>query len=558
MGFKVGDTVRVRDSTSAPWRSGQVTEMRGSQPVVKVTGQSRGFTWMHVEAEAPAGGGLLSPKMGNRVRVRDSDRDEWKTGTVTEMRGSQAVVRVDGQSRPFTWKQVETIDEQPPASPQSPQKVVLKVGDRARVRDAPGDEWQEGVVTRVKDGIPVVRVDGQSRGCTFNKVEPASQVSSPTIIMGGGPPAPSASSPTIILGAAGPAVPPAYETGDRVRVRDSDKHPFREGTVTEMKDGKPVVKVDGQSRGFTWREVESTRGSQEKAAPAASQFKTGDRVRVRDTERQSWKEGTVTEVKDGKPTVKVDGQSRGFTWRDVEPLGKAAESAKAAEAAQAKFSTGDRVRVRDSEKEDWKEGTVVDVRRRGDNEVPTVKVDGQSRGFTWQMVEHLGKAAAPAAAPEYTTGDRVRVRDTDRETWQEGTVTEARAGKQPTVKVDGQSRGFTWRQVEPLGKSAGASAQPQVQTGDRVRVRDSEKDDWKEGTVTAVEGGTPVVKVDGMTRGFTWKEFEPLGKAATPAAASQFTTGDRVRVRDTERQSWKEGTVTEVKDGKPTVKVDGQ
>eukprot|EP01063_Lacrimia_lanifica_P019156 TRINITY_DN2621_c0_g1_i5.p2 TRINITY_DN2621_c0_g1~~TRINITY_DN2621_c0_g1_i5.p2 ORF type:complete len:129 (+),score=30.02 TRINITY_DN2621_c0_g1_i5:325-711(+) len=95
--------------------------MRGNKPVVKLDGQSRGFTWTHVEAMGGGGGGGDSEKksggggklsIGDKCRVRDNEKEDWKTGTVTDwvhmdvlrMRGSKPVVKLDGQSRGFTWR----------------------------------------------------------------------------------------------------------------------------------------------------------------------------------------------------------------------------------------------------------------------------------------------------------------------------------------------------------------------------------------------------------------------------------------------------------------------
>eukprot|EP01059_Diplonema_ambulator_P010854 TRINITY_DN2087_c0_g3_i1.p1 TRINITY_DN2087_c0_g3~~TRINITY_DN2087_c0_g3_i1.p1 ORF type:complete len:296 (+),score=59.68 TRINITY_DN2087_c0_g3_i1:40-888(+) len=243
-----------------------------------------------------------------------------------------------------------------------------------------------------------------------------------------------------------------------------------------------------------------------------------------------------------KPVVKLDGQTRGFTWAHFEPLGDAPGEKKpappaAGAAAAGKLAAGDKVRVRDSEKEDWKTGTVIEMR--GDK--PVVKLDGQTRGFTWAHFEPLGDApgekkpappaAGAAAAGKLAAGDKVRVRDSEKEDWKAGTITEMR-GDKPVVKLEGQTRGFTWTFIEPApggsddkgkadAKSAAPSSQGKIAAGDKVRVRDNEKEDWKMGTVTEMRGDKAVVKLEGQSRGFTWLFVEPAGNRSHRVAGHQ-------------------------------------
>ncbi|KAJ9472224.1 hypothetical protein DIPPA_29000 [Diplonema papillatum] len=569
-GFATGDAVRVRDTEKEDWKSGAVVEMRSGKPVVKLDGQSRGFTWTYCEADKkPAAPGGPAPpsapkpgvSAGDKLRVRDSEKEDWKTGTVVEMRGAQPVVKLDGQSRGFTWTFWEaTSAGGVPSKPAG----ELAPGDKVNVRDSAKEEWKAGTVVELRNGKPVVKLDGQSRGFTWTFCEAA-----------GGKPAQAAE-----------RSPAGYSVGDTVRVRDTDKEDWKTGTVTELRSGKPVVKLDGQSRGFTWTHVEPPAGGGAAAMPPmpppaakpSGAPAPGDKVKVRDSEKEDWKTGTVTEMRGTKPVVKLDGQSRGFTWTFWEVDGKTPEPDKGRKAG---LSAGDKARVRDSEKEDWKPGVVVEVR----DGRPVVKLDGQSRGFTWthcepagnaEPNENEGKAAAikAASAPPTPTppssgvspGDRVRVRDSEKEDWKPGSVTEMR-GANPVVKLDGQSRGFTWTFWEkdgggaPAGPSAGKYA-----VGDKVRVRDSEKEDWKPGVVLEMRGEKAVVKLDGQSRGFTWTHCEPASGSsaavvpAPPAAARAggVAVGDKLRVRDSEKEDWKTGTVTDLRAGKPVVTLDGQ
>ena len=222
------------------------------------------------------------------------------------------------------------------------------------------------------------------------------------------------------------------------------------------------------------------------------------------------------------------------------------------------FSIGTRVRVRDATNEAWKFGLVeaiVDKKTK-------VRLDGQERAFTWAYVERAedgggggstssvaGSSVSKLSEDVFNTGDRVRVRDNDRDQWREGTV-ESVVGKTASVKIDGQFKAFTWNFTEHMGAGdRGASGQTssssQLREGDRVRVRDSERESWKMGTVHREGGSRPMVVVDGQTKPFAWGYYEkvPASGASRDEVAAKWAIGDRVRVRDTTSEQWRPGMV---------------
>ena len=553
--ISIGDKLRVRDNEKEDWKTGTVTDMRGDKPVVKLDGQSRGFTWSFFE---PTGGGSeIKPSppssgkisIGDKVRVRDNDKEDWKNGTVTDMRGDKAVVKLDGQSRGFTWTFCESLSGGSDVKPSPPSSGKISIGDKVQVRDNEKEDWKNGTVTDMRGDKAVVKLDGQSRGFTWTFCEP----------VGGGRSG----------GRSKPSSGKQIDIGDKVRVRDNEKEDWKVGTVTEMRGDKPVVQLSGQSRAFTWTFFElegggGGGGSDSKPSGSSGKISIGDKVQVRDNEKEDWKTGTVTDMRGDKPVVKLEGQSRAFTWTFFEPVG-GGEQKPTPPSSGDKISIGDKVRVRDNEKEDWKNGTVSDMR--GNKAV--VKLDGQSRGFTWTFCESLSGGSdvkpSPPSSGKISIGDKVRVRDNEKEDWKTGTVSDMR-GDKAVVKLDGQSRGFTWTFCEiASGRSSSPVQKPpsrgEVAVGDKVRVRDNEKEDWKNGTVTDMRGDKPVVKLDGQSRGFTWTIFEVVGSSSpkpTPPAGGKVSTGDKVRVRDNEKEEWKTGTVSDMRGDKPVVKLDGQ
>ena len=58
-----------------------------------------------------------------------------------------------------------------------------------------------------------------------------------------------------------------------------------------------------------------------------------------------------------------------------------------------------------------------------------------------------------ASAAKFGIGDRVRVRHTNSESWRNGEVVEG--GDKPKVKPDGSARAFTWAQVEHVSGGGG-------------------------------------------------------------------------------------------------------
>eukprot|EP00756_Hemistasia_phaeocysticola_P012544 Hpha_TRINITY_DN15207_c2_g11::TRINITY_DN15207_c2_g11_i1::g.67051::m.67051 len=525
-GLRVGARVRVRDSDRESWKRGRITEVRTDGAVIVQTdGATRGFVWRFVDIEgdqdkpAPSGTGY---SVGERVRVRDSERESWRTGSVVELRGDTPVVKVDGSSRGFTWAMVEK------------EGGSYSVGDRVRVRDSEKEAWLSGAVTEVREGKPLVRADKHDRAYTWTHIERDTEEDDAKA---------KAKAAAEVEGKKDGGI----GVGSRVKVRDSDRESWREGAVVEMRGSTPMVKVDGQNRAFSWNQVvaagDAGSGAQDKG------FSVGDRVRARDTERESWYEGEVVEMRGATPVVKIDGRTRAFTWKFVETVSKNAGKPPPPSSA---FGVGDSVRVRDTAKASWQSGVVTELR----DGRPVVKVEGTSRAFTWEYVEAEGKPGADEKKGGFAVGDRVRVRDSERESWRNGAVTEV-SGDRVVVKVDGSSRGFTWNMIEADGKPGADEKKGGggFAVGDRVRVKDGEKEMWRYGAVTDATG--PVVKVDGSSRGFTWKFVEPE-KGAEPAAASKggFAVGDRVRVRDSERESWRNGAVTEVSGDRVVVKVD--
>eukprot|EP01062_Namystynia_karyoxenos_P025372 TRINITY_DN19982_c0_g1_i1.p1 TRINITY_DN19982_c0_g1~~TRINITY_DN19982_c0_g1_i1.p1 ORF type:complete len:887 (+),score=231.57 TRINITY_DN19982_c0_g1_i1:92-2662(+) len=174
------------------------------------------------------------------------------------------------------------------------------------------------------------------------------------------------------------------------------------------------------------------------AGAAAARWAVGDRVRVRNSDRADWQQpGTVHAVEDGQPKVKLDGRSQVSTWAFVERLPGGG------------FAVGDRVRVRNSADDEWQDGTVYEM----DGDTPRIKLDGQEDLATWTFVE-------PVPGGGFQLGDKVRVRDSARDEWrQPGTVDEMK-GYKPQVRLDREEQLRGWTFVEPLpGDAAGAAAE---------------------------------------------------------------------------------------------------
>eukprot|EP01065_Artemidia_motanka_P028942 TRINITY_DN3475_c1_g2_i1.p1 TRINITY_DN3475_c1_g2~~TRINITY_DN3475_c1_g2_i1.p1 ORF type:complete len:1546 (+),score=597.31 TRINITY_DN3475_c1_g2_i1:79-4638(+) len=542
--FAVGDRVRMRDREAESWRTGTVTEASGSQTRVREDGGSRGLLWQYIE-RLPQESSIRFRK-GDRVRVRDAERAAWKEGEVVDFSGDRPKVLVDGASNAFTWAMVEHL---------SP----FKVGDKVQVRDTERGAWRRGEVTGLSSGKPLVRVDGTSQSLHFVHVEAVKDEARSSDAIKVGDKVQMRDTERVpwqrgeVIGFSGtkPLVKAEgsekayswtfvervakFKVGDKVRVRDSERDPWKRGTVSDFRGAVPIVREQGATTGYTWAYVE----------PAAEErFAVGDRVRVRDSAREDWKAGEVTShTAGGQPVVRAEGTSRSFTWAMVERLpGGGKEEKKDSRP----FKKGDRVRVRDSEREDWRKGEVTEEGAR-----PKVRVDGQSRPFTWGMVEHL---TAEPSKPEMKIGDKVRMRDSDKDPWKRGEITDFSGGK-PLVKGEGTTRSFKWNYVE-LEKQGGKEVK--WAKGDKVRVRDIEAEQWREGEVTEVDaGGRPRVRCNGASRAFTWAFVERSGAAAPASATTDFKTGDRVRVRDSESQQWANGTVTGYSGSNYLVRADG-
>ncbi|KAJ9442864.1 hypothetical protein DIPPA_03750 [Diplonema papillatum] len=390
--FSIGDRVRVRDTEHEEWRKGVVTSKANGVTSVLVEGLQKEFSWNLIERDAAAAA-VAAPAghaVGDRVRVRDTAKEDWRAGTVANATGANVTVKLDGQDRAFTWNHVEK--DAPPS------KQQYSVGDRVRVRDTAKQDWRSGTVATVTADNVTVRLDGQDRPFTWSFVEPL-------------PTSPSAkgktkvSSPTAKQKA-------ALSVGARVRVRDTEVEVWHKGAVESITNGRPVVKVDGQKKAFTWNFVEPLPDEKPTSDTSAKdQFAVGERVKVRDTAKQDWTRGTVESVASGRVTVRPDGQQRAFTWTFVE---KDAHVEGGSPPGPAGFRVGDKVKVRDSEKQPWNKGVVEKV----SGAKPVVRVNGQPRAFTWMFCERDDDAAAAGAA--FAKGDRVRVRDRPNDLWRNG------------------------------------------------------------------------------------------------------------------------------------------
>jgi len=103
--FAVGNRVRVRDSDGEKWKTGTVTAAAPVQVLVDGWGD-QSFSWNFVEK-------VKKKKfvVGDRVRVRDSDSEPWGFGAVTAV--SPLKVLVDGWDESYSWKMAETIKTNP-------------------------------------------------------------------------------------------------------------------------------------------------------------------------------------------------------------------------------------------------------------------------------------------------------------------------------------------------------------------------------------------------------------------------------------------------------------
>ena len=519
--FKLGDRVRVRDSERENWRNGAVVSTADRKTKVRVDGQDASFTWEYIERDNQAS----SYTVGCKVRVRDTTTAEWRKGTVESVSGNKTLVRVEGQQQAFTWNFIEKINVSFGSFPQN--------GDRCRVRDNTREEWRKGTIANVNGSHVTVRLDGCVQVSNWHIIEPSSD-------------------------------PPASEfsVGDRVRVRDTEKEEWRKGVVQTITDNKPMVRIDSQVRAFSWTFVEklptatSSSSSSSEATGRNSKFSVGDKVRVRDVVVEDWKNGSIESISDDKVLVRADGQSRAFTWNFVErrPEEKLAATSSSSSSSSVRFKMGDRVKVRDRAVDEWKKGIVT----AGGGQKPLVTVDGQHRAFTWEFVIPDGG---------YTVGDRVRVRDSDAEEWKRGTV-EAANGKAVTVRVDDQMIAFTWAQMEPLKEDTSYSV------GDSVKVRDSTSEDWRPGTIDSINAGRVKVKLEGQSTAYTWKMMEKntsnrkistssssglLPTKTSSLSSTVYAVGDVVKVRDSEKEPWKRGVVTDLSSSKkPIVTIHGQ
>eukprot|EP01063_Lacrimia_lanifica_P008076 TRINITY_DN15210_c0_g1_i2.p1 TRINITY_DN15210_c0_g1~~TRINITY_DN15210_c0_g1_i2.p1 ORF type:complete len:1180 (+),score=305.93 TRINITY_DN15210_c0_g1_i2:147-3686(+) len=123
------------------------------------------------------------------------------------------------------------------------------------------------------------------------------------------------------------------------------------------------------------------------------------------------------------------------------------------------------------------------------------------------------------------------------------------------VVLDGGVRAASYPSCEPVRG---------FRPGDHVKVRNGVRDAWALGAVRAVEGGVPIVAVDGPVKQAKPAPFalcEP-DRSHVPSGVTkpghEVRIGTRARVRDTSESAWKYGTVTEVSASCPSVLVEGQ
>jgi len=158
--FHVGERVRVRDSNSDGWMAGTVSQLMPLK--VFPDGQTYDEVFIHVEHTGEA-----AFQVGERVRVRDSNKYGWMAGTVSELIPLKAFP--DGQTYDEVFIHVEHTGE-----------AAFQVGERVRVRDSNSDVWMAGTVSKLMplrvfpDGqtydevfIHVKREDGDNTGESF-------------------------------------------------------------------------------------------------------------------------------------------------------------------------------------------------------------------------------------------------------------------------------------------------------------------------------------------------------------------------------------------------------
>eukprot|EP01060_Flectonema_neradi_P029233 TRINITY_DN3988_c2_g1_i3.p1 TRINITY_DN3988_c2_g1~~TRINITY_DN3988_c2_g1_i3.p1 ORF type:complete len:805 (+),score=208.85 TRINITY_DN3988_c2_g1_i3:1882-4296(+) len=511
VGYKIGDRVKVRDRDIDEWKKGTVTAGGGQKPLVTVDGQHRAFPWEFI---IPDGGYTV----GDRVRVRDSDAEEWKKGTVEAANGKAVTVRVDDQMIAFTWAQMEPLKED----------TTFSVGDAVRVRDSAKEEWRQGTVDSVSGGRTKIRLEGQATAYTWKMVERDTTRKASSSSSGLLPQKTSSISTT------------SFTIGDVVKVRDSEKEPWKRGVVTDMNGSKPVVTIHGQARGFTWIYYEKDESVTGGSSTGTGRFQVGNKVRVRDNSSEPWKKGTVESFSGSNPLICLENGDRALSWAMVEHLN-----------AREEYSVGDSVLVRDSTQEEWKKATVESVA----GGTVTARMTKATKAFTWGYMkkDEGGKvsdkdtdkeAGKVAQQRQYGIGARVAVRDSERDNWKKGTVENVDNSGRPQVRVDGQKRAFTWNFVKKDEDS--------FSVGERVRVRDTTSQEWRGGVVESVRGGEILVKIDRSTRALTWNFIEKEQKTA----AIGFKVGDKVRVRDKTSEEWKYGTV-KTAGAKPMVDMAG-
>ena len=340
--FGIGARVSVRDSERDDWKKGTVENVDNSgRPQIRVDGQKRAFTWNFVKKDED------NFEVGERVRVRDTTSQEWRGGVVETIRGGEFLVKIDRSTRALTWNFIEK--EQKIAA------VGFKVGDQVRVRDKTSEEWKYGSVKTAGAKPMVDMAGGKSFTWNFCELDPRETLTPPVT----GTQLPSTSSAIL-----------QYRVGDKVQVRDNDRDDWKSGVVVSAAGSKPTVKTVGSDRSFTWKHYRKETAGSDDEVTVARPFRVGDDVLVRDNVAEEWKPGVV-ETPGTKPMVKILGQQLAFTWGFVKHA-----NAQSPE----KFQIGAKVRVRDHVSEDWKDGIVAEV-------APVRVRVGNQRPFTWNHVE---------------------------------------------------------------------------------------------------------------------------------------------------------------------------
>ena len=151
------------------------------------------------------------------------------------------------------------------------------------------------------------------------------------------------------------------------------------------------------SGGGPSKEEEAGAEEADNSADKKQRWCVGDDVLVRDSDREEWKPGVVSGLRDGgAPVVRVGGLGRGCGWAHVKAAGppRASSGGDGGGDRRRRFAVGDAVRVRDGAGEDWRDGVVTELR----DDSPVVRLDGQRKAFLWGMCERRASVSDEPAA----------------------------------------------------------------------------------------------------------------------------------------------------------------